>query len=123
MSVPHISIGSLPEMRDRTITVSGLSKTYSMTGWRLGYVIAPEYLANAIRKMHDFLTVGAPHPLQQAGVVALQLGQEYYRELVKKYDENRKLFLGPVAEGRVSVLHPRRCVLHHDRHQQLRLFG
>ena len=89
---PHISIGSLPEMRDRTITVSGLSKTYSMTGWRLGYVIAPEYLANAIRKMHDFLTVGAPHPLQQAGVVALQLGQEYYRELVKKYDDNRKLF-------------------------------
>lgn len=91
---PHISIGSLPEMRDRTITVSGLSKTYSMTGWRLGYVIAPEYLANAIRKMHDFLTVGAPHPLQQAGVVALQLGQEYYRELVKKYDDNRKLFSG-----------------------------
>lgn len=89
---PHISIGSLPEMQDRTITVSGLSKTYSMTGWRLGYVIAPEYLANGIRKMHDFLTVGAPHPLQQAGVVALQLGQEYYRELVKKYDDNRKLF-------------------------------
>ena len=91
---PHISIGSLPEMRDRTITVSGLSKTYSMTGWRLGYVIAPEYLANGIRKMHDFLTVGAPHPLQQAGVVALQLEQGYYRELVKKYDESRKLFLG-----------------------------
>ena len=89
---PHISIGSLPEMRDRTITVSGLSKTYSMTGWRLGYVIAPEYLANGIRKMHDFLTVGAPHPLQQAGVVALQLGQEYYRELVEQYDEKRKLF-------------------------------
>ena len=89
---PHISIGSLPEMRDRTITVSGLSKTYSMTGWRLGYVIAPEYLANAIRKMHDFLTVGAPHPLQQAGVVALQLGQEYYRELVEQYDNKRKLF-------------------------------
>ena len=91
---PHTSIGSLPEMRNRTITVSGLSKTYSMTGWRLGYVIAPEYLANAIRKMHDFLTVGAPHPLQQAGVVALQLGQEYYRELVRKYDDNRKLFSG-----------------------------
>ncbi len=89
---PHISIGSLPEMRNRTITVSGLSKTYSMTGWRLGYVIAPEYLANAIRKMHDFLTVGAPHPLQRAGVVALQLGQKYYRELVKRYDDNRKLF-------------------------------
>ncbi len=96
---PHISIGSLPEMRGRTITVSGLSKTYSMTGWRLGYVIAPEYLANAIRKMHDFLTVGAPHPLQQAGVVALQLGQEYYRELVRKYDENRKLFSALLREA------------------------
>jgi aminotransferase len=57
-------------------------------------VIAPEYLANAIRKMHDFLTVGAPHPLQQAGVVALQLGQEYYRQLVEQYDDKRKLFSG-----------------------------
>ena len=70
---PHISIGALPQMQDRTITVSGLSKAYSMTGWRLGYVIAPEVLTNAIRKMHDFLTVGAPHPLQRAGVVALNL--------------------------------------------------
>jgi aminotransferase len=87
---PHISIGSLPEMRDRTITVSGLSKAYSMTGWRLGYVIAPEVLTNAIRKMHDFLTVGAPHPLQRAGVVALNLPSSYHKNLVAKYDKNRK---------------------------------
>ena len=69
----HISIGSLPRMWDRTITVSGLSKTYSMTGWRLGYVVAPEILTDAIRKMHDFLTVGAPHPLQRAGIGCTQL--------------------------------------------------
>lgn len=88
---PHVSIGALPEMGVRTITVSGLSKTYSMTGWRLGYVVAPEYLTNAIRKMHDFLTVGAPHPLQEAGIVALQLEAGYYQRLVEQYDSKRKL--------------------------------
>ena len=87
---PHISIGSLRQMKDRTITVSGLSKTYSMTGWRLGYVVAPEILSNAIRKMHDFLTVGAPHPLQRAGIAALNLPSSYYTELVEKYDRNRQ---------------------------------
>ena len=86
----HLSIGSLPQMRDRTITVSGLSKAYSMTGWRLGYVIAPEILTDAIRKMHDFLTVGAPHPLQRAGVVALNLPPSYHETLVAKYNKNRK---------------------------------
>ena len=90
---PHVSIGSLPQMRERTITVSGLSKAYSMTGWRLGYVIAPETLTDAIRKMHDFLTVGAPHPLQRAGVAALNLPPSYHEELVAKYDKNRKRLL------------------------------
>jgi aspartate/methionine/tyrosine aminotransferase len=89
----HISIGSLPEMRERTITISGLSKSYSMTGWRLGYVVAAEHLTNAIRKMHDFLTVGAPHPLQEAGAVALQLEGDYYQQVVERYDQNRKLLL------------------------------
>ena len=96
---PHISIGSLPEMRERTITVSGLSKAYSMTGWRLGYVIAPETLTDAIRKMHDFLTVGAPHPLQRAGVVALNLPPSYHEELVAKYDKNRKHLLRSLTEA------------------------
>ena len=86
----HLSIGSLPQMRDRTITVSGLSKAYSMTGWRLGYVSAPETLTDAIRKMHDFLTVGAPHPLQRAGVVALNLPPSYHATLVAKYDNLTK---------------------------------
>lgn len=95
----HISIGSLPNMEDRTITVSGLSKTYSMTGWRLGYVVAPETLSNAIRKMHDFLTVGAPHPLQRAGIAALNLPSSYYHELVDKYDKNRKLLVNILTEA------------------------
>lgn len=95
----HISIGSLPQMQERTITVSGLSKAYSMTGWRLGYVIAPEPLTDAIRKMHDFLTVGAPHPLQRAGIVALNLPPGYYQELVAKYDKNRKRLLTSLTEA------------------------
>ncbi len=96
---PHISIGSLPQMQERTITVSGLSKAYSMTGWRLGYVVAPEPLTDAIRKMHDFLTVGAPHPLQRAGVVALNLPPSYHQELVTKYDTNRKRLLTSLTEA------------------------
>ena len=96
---PHISIGSLPMMQERTITVSGLSKVYSMTGWRLGYVIAPEPLAAAIRKMHDFLTVGAPHPLQRAGIAALNLPTSYYEELVAKYDKNRRRLTSALTEA------------------------
>lgn len=96
---PHISIGSLPMMQERTITVSGLSKVYSMTGWRLGYVIAPEPLSAAIRKMHDFLTVGAPHPLQRAGIAALNLPASYYDELVAKYDKNRRQLASALAEA------------------------
>ena len=95
----HLSIGSLPQMRDRTITVSGLSKAYSMTGWRLGYVIAPETLTDAIRKMHDFLTVGAPHPLQRAGVVALNLPPSYHATLVAKYDKNRKYLVDNLTKA------------------------
>ena len=95
----HVSIGSLPEMQNRTITISGLSKTYSMTGWRLGYVVAAEYLTNAIRKMHDFLTVGAPHPLQIAGAVALRLEETYYQQLVEWYDHRRQLMLKLLADA------------------------
>ena len=87
----HISIGSLDEMRDRTITISGFSKTYSVTGWRIGYAIAEKNLTNAIRKVHDFLTVGAPAPLQHACVSALRMPDSYYSDLVKMYDGKRKL--------------------------------
>ena len=95
----HLSIGALPEMQARTITVSGLSKAYSMTGWRLGYVIASEVLTDAIRKMHDFLTVGAPHPLQHAGVAALQLPPSYYEDLVARYDKSRQSLVRGLTEA------------------------
>lgn len=103
---PHLSMGSLPQMRDRTITVSGLSKAYSMTGWRLGYVVAPAVLTDAIRKMHDFLTVGAPHPLQRAGVAALNLPPSYYEDLVSKYDKNRKYLVQHLTEAGFRCCEP-----------------
>jgi aminotransferase len=75
----HVSIASLAGMAERTVTISGLSKTYSITGWRLAYAIASERITAAIRKVHDFLTVGAPHPLQEAGAVALRLPGRFMR--------------------------------------------
>ena len=88
----HIPIATLPGMADRTITISGLSKTFSVTGWRLGYCVAPPDITNAIRKVHDFLTVGAPHPLQEAGAAALNMGRDYFAGLRSEYDHKR-LFL------------------------------
>lgn len=90
---PHISIASLPGMAERTVTISGLSKTFSITGWRLGYSIAPAELTAGIRKTHDFLTVGAPHPLQVAGAAALALPPSYYQALREGYCRRRELFL------------------------------
>ena len=87
----HVSIASLDGMDDLTITISGFSKTYSATGWRVGYVVAPKQLSSAIRKVHDFLTVCAPTPLQEACVEALQLPESYYRSLREDYDKSRKL--------------------------------
>jgi aspartate/methionine/tyrosine aminotransferase len=87
----HVSLATLPGMRERTITISGLSKTYSVTGWRLAYAIAAPPLTAAIRKMHDFLTVGAPHPLQCAGVEALRLPDHYYQRLADEYAARRTL--------------------------------
>ena len=77
----HTSLATLPGMRDRTITINALSKTYSVTGWRVGYAVAPPEVTNAIRKMHDFLTVGAAAPLQEAGATALRLPETYSRSL------------------------------------------
>jgi aminotransferase len=89
----HISLATLPGMRERTITISGLSKTYSVTGWRLAYAIAPEPITNAIRKVHDFVTVGAPHPLQVAAATALRFPDAYYAELLRGYRERREFIL------------------------------
>src|SRR6266576_292273 len=81
----HISMATLDDMRDRTVTISGLSKTYSVTGWRVGWAVAPARITNAIRKVHDFLTVGAAAPMQEAGAVALALPPSYYETLAEGY--------------------------------------
>lgn len=89
----HIYFASLPGMWERTISCSSLSKTYSITGWRLGYIIAPQTIINTAKKVHDFLTVGAAAPLQEAAVTGLRFGDDYYRKLQRTYTEKRDLFL------------------------------
>src|SRR6059058_6301674 len=86
---PHIPIATIEGMADRTVTLNGLSKTFSVTGWRVGWAISPPSLSGAIRKVHDFLTVGAPAPLQEAGAIALGLPEEYYTTLAAKYQTRR----------------------------------
>ena len=89
----HIYFASLPGMWERTISCSSLSKTYSITGWRLGYIIAPGRIIDTAKKVHDFLTVGAAAPLQEAAVTGLKFGDGYYRALQEKYTQKRDLFL------------------------------
>ena len=89
----HTSMASLPGMAERTITCSSLSKTFSITGWRLGYMIGPAEVMEHAKKVHDFLTVGAPAPLQEAAVAGLSLGEEYYRDLNRTYTRKRDDFL------------------------------
>jgi aminotransferase len=93
----HVSMAALDGMRERTVTISGLSKTWSVTGWRIGWCLAPPELTNAIRKVHDFLTVGAPAPLQEAAATALAMPQDYFRRLADSYRERRE-FLVPVLQ-------------------------
>jgi aminotransferase len=93
----HVSIATLPGMLERTITISGLSKTWSATGWRIGWCVAPRELTGAIRKVHDFLTVGAPAPLQEAAAQALGYGSDYFERLAADYVERRDL-LGRALE-------------------------
>lgn len=89
----HIYFASLPGMWERTISCSSLSKTYSITGWRLGYIIAPPHIVDVAKKVHDFLTVGAAAPLQEAAVTGLRFGDDYYKWLQDKYTHKRDLFL------------------------------
>jgi aspartate/methionine/tyrosine aminotransferase len=88
----HISLASLPEMAERTITINSVSKTYSVTGWRVGWAIANPEITSRIRKVHDFLTVGAPTPLQHASALALSFSKEYYTTLAEKYRQKRDFF-------------------------------
>jgi len=94
----HISMATLPGMAERTITISGASKTYSVTGWRIGWLIAPPALSAAIRKVHDFLTVGAAHPLQIAIAQALELPASFYVELLGDYQERRDAIVSGLRE-------------------------
>lgn len=103
---PHISIATLPGMAQRTVTISGLSKTFSITGWRLGYCIAPAAVTSGIRKAHDFLTVGAPHPLQVAAATALALPESYYHDLREGYRRRRALFLPYLYSAGFEVFEP-----------------
>jgi len=103
----HISIAGLDGMQDRTITINGMSKTYSVTGWRVGWTIAPPRVTDAIRKVHDFLTVGAPAPLQEAGAAALSLPESYYRNLAEGYRKRRDRLVPALTEAGFQCFLPR----------------
>ena len=103
----HISIVCLDGMRERTVTINGMSKAYSVTGWRVGWTIAPPEITNAIRKVHDFLTVGAPAPLQEAGASALGLPPAYYKQLADGYRMRRDLLLPALEKTGFRCFRPR----------------
>ncbi len=103
----HVSIATLAGMAERTITISGLSKTWSATGWRIGWCVAPDEITGAIRKVHDFLTVGAPAPLQEAAAEALGFGAEYFDRLAQEYLQRRDLLVGVLRETGFDVYVPR----------------
>ena len=103
----HVPMAGLPEMFDRTVTVSGASKTFSVTGWRVGTIVAPASASNAIRKVHDFLTVGAPAPLQEAVATALEtLGDDYYRDLAGSYRRRRDLMVDALTSAGFRCVPP-----------------
>jgi aminotransferase len=103
----HISMARIDGMRDRTIVINGMSKTYSVTGWRVGWALAPPEATQSIRKVHDFLTVGAAAPLQQAGALALKLPQTYYDNLAATYAKKRQRLLAILESAGFTVYKPR----------------
>jgi len=103
----HISMAGLDGMSERTVTINGLSKSYSVTGWRVGWAVAPPMITNAIRKVHDFLTVGAPAPLQEAGAAALGLPRAYYENLANGYKARRDRLMPALAEAGFRCFRPR----------------
>ena len=103
----HISMAQIEGMRDRTIVINGMSKTYSVTGWRVGWALAPPEATQAIRKVHDFLTVGAAAPLQQAGASALRSPQAYYQNLAESYSKKRERLLKILLTAGFTVYKPR----------------
>src|SRR5271170_7824287 len=103
----HISMASLEGMSERTVTINGLSKSYSVTGWRVGWAVGPPAITNAIRKVHDFLTVGAPAPLQEAGAAALGLPRNYYENLANGYLARRDRLIPALTEAGFRCFRPR----------------
>jgi aminotransferase len=103
----HISMASLEGMSERTVTINGLSKSYSVTGWRVGWAVGPPAITNAIRKVHDFLTVGAPAPLQEAGAAALGLPRAYYENLANGYCARRDRLMPALTEAGFRCFRPR----------------
>lgn len=103
----HISPASIPGLENRTITINSISKTYSATGWRVGWAIAPEEITNAIRKIHDFLTVGAAAPLQEAAVTALHLPESYYTNLASYYSHKREIMIQALNNTGFKVFNPK----------------
>jgi aspartate/methionine/tyrosine aminotransferase len=95
----HVPPATVPGLEDRTVTINALSKTYAVTGWRVGWTIAPAQITSSIRKVHDFLTVGAPAPLQAAGAAAMALPADYYTRTAQAYRERRELLCGVLAEA------------------------
>jgi aminotransferase len=102
----HHLLAAFPGMRERTVTISGLSKTFSCTGWRLGYTVAPAKATDAIRKVHDFLTVGAPAPLQAAGAVGLAFDADYFNHLAQEYRERRTILSTALREAGFAFTEP-----------------
>jgi aminotransferase len=102
----HVNMATIDGMKDRTITINAASKTYSVTGWRVGYAIASDYLTSAIRKVHDFLTVGAPHPLQEAVAVAMRFEESYYTELATEYLERRNYLMKALEQAGFRCFKP-----------------
>jgi aminotransferase len=103
----HVSMASLAGMEERTITINGMSKTYAVTGWRVGWTIAPPQITDAIRKVHDFLTVGAPAPLQEAGALALSMPESYYANLADGYQKRRDRLIPALENVGFRCFRPR----------------
>jgi len=102
----HVSLAALEGMRERTVTISGISKSYSLTGWRVGYALGPPHLTAAIRKVHDFLTVGAPAPLQEAAAEAVSFPEEYYSKLADDYRQRRDYLVPELKRAGFGVFCP-----------------
>jgi aspartate/methionine/tyrosine aminotransferase len=102
----HVSLASIGNMSERTVTVSGASKTYCVTGWRVGWAVANDHLSNAIRKIHDYLTIGAPTPLQEALVTGLEFPMRYYTELAEMYEKKRNIMMKMLESCKIDFTRP-----------------